>query len=195
MKNFKTFNQLFLLLPFVLFLGQCNNEKNCDQENDMFMNNFIEQQKVHKITLKCKSFPTKNNFNTECSFGQDTSKIPNEKYEIEAAIGDIVIWDGEFSRPSVGYKINITEIQCDRPYIFGERNITDGGSGDECGKDGDIIAKVKQGKEGEVMKYKLLFEAVTTAGDTTELFTIDPKIRIILRRPSAVANDSLSKGN
>lgn len=190
MKNFKTLNRLFLVLPFVLFLGQCDNEKNCDQENDIFLTNFLEEQEIKKITLTCKEFPTKNNFNQVCSFGQNTSKIPNERYEIEAAIGDYVIWEGEFSTPSICGKINITEIQCDKPYIFGEKDITDG---DDGRGDGEIIAKVIQGQEGEVMKYKLFFEAIKDK-DTVKLM-IDPKIKMVVRHLSAVPNDSLSKGN
>ena len=178
MKNFKSFNRLFLLLPFVALLGKCEKD-----------DNFLENQRIHRITLTCDTIPDSDNFNGICSFGQREGS--NEKYTIDAAVGDIVIWDGELSNPKEG-KIKIDNIIYESGVdIFKNKNIHDRQDGKD---DGQIVAIIKQGKVGDELKYKLRFTAYDSQSKPVVTDTIDPKIRLVTWDVRDSIKDTLGGG-
>jgi hypothetical protein len=99
MKNLRTIFRLFLLTSLVILLTQCKKERD--------FNSYVYDQKIHRINLTCDTIPTNKNFNQVCNFGQKQGN--NEDYTIEAALWDVVVWEGKLTNPKDG-KIRIDNI-------------------------------------------------------------------------------------
>ena len=138
-----------------------------------------QAQEKHTIELTCSTSQLNDdNINQVCNFGQNDNE-PNENFTIEADVDDLVLWESKYKIADIGY-IDIVKIDYESGVnIFKDKHIYDD---EDRSPDGKIYAVVKKGNDGEMLKYKITFDAYDKGGDFVGRFSIDPKIRIRSRR-------------
>ncbi len=132
-------------------------------------------QERHTITLTCQTTElTDQSINDLCTFGQSSS-VANKDYTVEAQVSDVILWNGKYAEPGLGY-IDIVSVDFEAgTNIFKDKHLMDK---DDGLPDGTIVAMVKKGESGDELKYKITFDAYDSQGDFISRFKIDPKIKV-----------------
>jgi hypothetical protein len=151
-----------LFYTFVFFVGACM---------------YVQAQTTHTITLFVDTQAILEDKNTDahCNFGQAVG-ISNEDYTIEAAVGDIIVWEGVSTSSPETDIVNIRGVNHEGGVnIFGTNKL----NGDK-GSPERVTGTVVQGAPGDEDKYKISFKVVSIVDgrQRNKTYHIDPKIRI-----------------
>lgn len=130
-------------------------------------------QTTHYITLYVNTSAIDDgNTSTTCNFGQEDG-ISNEDYTIEAAPGDIIIWNGVSSSSPNTDIVNIMKIKYESGTdVFNKKELEGNGQSGET-----VIGTVQSGKKDDVLKYKIEF-TVYNNNSKRGKYKIDPVIKI-----------------